>query len=186
MSTRGAIAVPTARGKGWWGRYHHYDSNPFQLGRELYRLYHTAFDRDHTAMVKTLIEDHPAGWSNIIRPYTPHVFERADFDHSGFRGLDDPEQDLYPACYCHGERSEDEDTLTCDCPDSAEGCGPLFIEWAYVLTRTGMFVLTSWHPEFGQAYKHRLMALVDWDRPEPDWEQAQRRAHLIDIPDLTL
>ncbi|WP_435107159.1 hypothetical protein [Nocardiopsis synnemataformans] len=189
MSTRGAIAVPATSGKGWWGRYHHYDAHPLGLGRELFHLYHDTFGRDHEAMAKVLVKDHPAGWSTVVRPYTPQVFERADFEQAGFRDLNDPDFDLYPLCYCHGRREETEQILTCRCPSDPEGCAPVFIEWAYTITKAGMFVATSWHPDpgAGQAFVHRPVAFVDWDRTtEPDWREAQQRARLIDVPDLTL
>lgn len=188
VSTRGAIAVPNPHRKGWWGRYHHFDSYPMGLGQELFRLYHDTFDRDATLMAQVLVHEHPAGWSNLVRPYTPRPFEREDFEHAGFRGLGDPEHDAYPLCYCHGARKESAHALTCACPGGPEGCGPVFIEWAYVLTVTGMFVATSWHPnaEAGRALVHRLVALVDWDRPEPDWVQVQHRARAVNVPDLTL
>src|SRR5699024_7968621 len=128
------------------------------------------------------------GWSTIVQAYTPKTFEREDFDHAGFRNLDDPDFFEYPQCYCHGECAESEHVLTCGCPDNPEGCAPLFIEWAYVLTATGMFVATSWHPGTGasQAFVHRLVALVDWDRPEPDWDRVQQRGTLAHIRVLTL
>jgi hypothetical protein len=189
VSTRGAIAVPTTTGKGWWGRYHHFDSYPTGLGDELFRLYHDTFARDHEAMAKVLVEDHPAGWSTLIRSHTSAVFERDRFEHAGFRNPGDEDYDLYPLCYCHGQRQDTEWVLTCRCPGDSKGCSPTSIEWAYVITAAGLLVLTSWHPDpgAGMAFRHRPVALVDWDREsEPDWREAQRRAGRIDIPDLTL
>lgn len=188
MSTRGAIAIPNTNGQGWWGRYHHGDAYPKELGRELFRLYHSSFDRDHEAMATVLIREHTAGWSSIVQDYTPRPFEREAFDHAGFRNPFDPGYLDYPRCYCHGERAQNEHVLICRCPDDLVRCDPFFIEWAYVLTATGMFVATSWHPGSGasQAFVHRLVALVDWDRPEPDWEQVEQRASVAYVPDLTL
>lgn len=189
MSTRGAIAVPHPDGKGWWGRYHHFDSHPLGLGRELFRLYHDTFGRDHEAMTKVLVENHPAGWSTLIRSHSPTVFGRDHFEQAGFRNPDDADHESYPLCYCHGQREETEQILTCRCPSDPTGCAPVFIEWAYSITKTGLFAFTSWHPDpgAGQAFVHRLVAFVDWDRKiAPDWREAQRRARLIDIPNLTL
>ena len=188
MSTRGAIAVPNTDGKGWWGRYHHGDSFPTRLGAELFRLYHSSFDRDLADMARVLITDHRAGWSSIVQAYTPRPFERGAFDHAGFRTPFDTGFFDYPQCYCHGERAQKEHVLICRCPDDLVRCDPLFIEWAYVLTATGMFVATSWHPGTGasQAFVHRLVALVDWDRPEPNWEQVEQRGSLAYVGDLTL
>ncbi|MEV6820964.1 hypothetical protein AB0M72_19640 [Nocardiopsis dassonvillei] len=189
MSTRGAIALPNTTGKGWWGRYHHFDSYPTGLGAELFRLYHDTFDRDHEAMAQVLVKDHPAGWSTLIRSHSSRPFERGHFEHTGFRNLDDPDHDLYPQCYCHGRREETEQVLICRCPVAPKRCDPVFIEWAYVITPVGLLALTSWHPDSGagQAFVHRPMAFVDWDRETaPDWKRVERRAHLIDVPELTV
>jgi hypothetical protein len=71
MATRGAIArlerrdsegVPPA----FVGAYHHWDSYPTGLGRTLWALYHGHFQKNMEAMLQTLIDDHPAGWSSIL------------------------------------------------------------------------------------------------------------------------
>lgn len=64
MGTRGAIARPTAAG-GFEGRYHHWDSYPTGLGRSLFDVRKRFFGGDTEAMLKYLIDDHPAGWSSI-------------------------------------------------------------------------------------------------------------------------
>lgn len=64
MATRGAIARLNGNG-GFKGAYHHWDSYPEGLGKTLYHLYHGFFKRDLEAMLKYLIDDHPAGWSTI-------------------------------------------------------------------------------------------------------------------------
>jgi hypothetical protein len=45
--------------------YHHWDSYPEGLGTTLAELYATHFAGDLSKMLKTLIDDHPAGWSTI-------------------------------------------------------------------------------------------------------------------------
>lgn len=68
MSTRSAIArpVPSEDGKiKFVGVYHHWDGYPQGLGATLFELYNGFFKRDLDAMLKTLIDDHPAGWSTI-------------------------------------------------------------------------------------------------------------------------
>lgn len=177
MSTRGAIAVPTDT--GWQGRYHHSDAYPTRLGRELFALYHNAFAGDHAAMARVLIDDHPAGWSTVIATYFPRPFDREAFDRAGYRGVMSDEWGLYPECYCHGQRDEAEQTLTCRCPDDTTGCGPELIEWAYVITPDALQVFSA--RPFGV---HRLIALVPWERDSaPDWQAAEVRALTGEIPD---
>lgn len=179
MSTRGAIALPTPHG-GWWGRYHHTDSYPAGLGRELYRLYHHTFDRDHTAMAQTLITKHPAGWSCLLYSGADShgPFTRADFDLSGYVAADSPLRGHYPACYCHGQRGEAARWLECRCPHNPSGCGPADIEWAYVLTAEGMRVATSRTLDDDPCHRHihRFADWVLWDEPEPDWDRLEQHA----------
>ncbi|GAA1110028.1 MULTISPECIES: hypothetical protein [Nocardiopsis] len=185
MSTRGAIAVPTDT--GWRGRYHHFDSRPAQLGHELLHLYHRTFDGDHEAMARVLIDDHPAGWANLIALYFPWPVDQEEFARVGYEGVMSDVWGRFPECYCHGQHNEATDeaeqTLTCRCPDPDTDCGPEFIEWAYVITPQALRVFSS--RPFGV---HRLIALVPWQRDNaPDWQAAEVRAITGEIPeDLTL
>lgn len=189
MSTRGAIARLTPDSGGWSGRYHHSDSHPEGLGRELVRLYRDTFDGDHHLMARMLIDEHPAGWSTLIargldgdRPFTTEHFA-----HAGFQSLDDPQRGLFPQCHCHGARAETADVLVCRChTGDPSGCGPLWIEWAYVITASGLGVLTSHHPDTGTEAKHthRTVAFVNWS-DTPDWREIARRAFDAQISDLT-
>jgi hypothetical protein len=65
MSTRSVIARPW--GKGFRGRYHHWDGYPSGLGAELYALAQPdgPFGGDTQKMLKVLIDEHPGGWSTI-------------------------------------------------------------------------------------------------------------------------
>lgn len=63
MSTRAVIARKTAT--GFTGRYHHWDGYPGGLGATLFALRKTQFKGDTQAMLKVLLDDHPAGWSTI-------------------------------------------------------------------------------------------------------------------------
>ena len=77
MSTRSVIARPM--GDGFNGRYHHWDGYPSGLGAELYWLAQpndyramaglppTPWNGDIEAMLKVLLDDHPAGWSTLER-----------------------------------------------------------------------------------------------------------------------
>lgn len=188
MSTRGAIARPTPHG-GWRGRYHHSDSYPEGLGRELVSLYHKTFDGDHALMARVLIDEHPAGWSTLIahglggdQPFTIEHFA-----HAGFQSFDDPLRGQFPQCYCHGQRSETADALVCRCQaGDPAGCSPLFIEWAYVITERGLGVLTSHRIDTGTEadYRHRAVAFVGWS-DTPNWRALETRAFDPTGPDLT-
>lgn len=151
MSTRGAIARPA--GDGWEGRYHHFDSYPAALGATLWDLYHGHFGRDLAAMQKFLIDDHPAGWSSII---ATDLSAPAGFGSA--RG---------PECYCHGSRRDPKQLLSCNCPSEAVmiECGPLTIEWAYVLGPGGIVVYRS------NGRKHEVVALYPWTGDVPDWHR---------------
>lgn len=185
MSERGAIAHPTADG-GWWGRYHHHDSHPPRLGRSLWWLYHDTFSQDHTEMAWVLIDEHPAGWSDVVRP-APGPFARAAFARAGYRSPHDHEWGTAPACYCHGHRPEGELALECACPVDTSSCDPWQIEWAYVLLTAGIFVLTSWHPDPAQhRSEHRAVALAAWDRSEPNWQAIEDRGRRTDFRTLAV
>ena len=128
MATRSVIA--RAHGDDFVGRYHHSDGYPSGVGETLYTIYGTVFSQDTQAMLKYLIDDHPAGWSSI---------NGADFAlEPGFGHTN------APRCYCHGERSEEEQTIT-----SIDDCGA---EWAYVINEKThkMYILAeiSWYPEY--------------------------------------
>jgi len=66
MSTRGVIARQNESSKGFTGVYHHWDSYPEGLGKTLWQLWHGYFNRDTKAMLKKLIDEHPAGYSTIV------------------------------------------------------------------------------------------------------------------------
>lgn len=63
MSTRSVIARKTQT--GFTGVYHHWDGYPSGLGATLFELFNGQFHRDLEALLKYLIDDHPAGWSTI-------------------------------------------------------------------------------------------------------------------------
>jgi hypothetical protein len=145
VSTRSAIARPA--GDGWEGRYHHFDGYPSGLGIELLRLHQDVFDGDVDRMTRVLIDDHPAGWSTI----NDSDWRQAPGFQEGFSTTDDPKP---PRCYCHGDRAEAENAITCQCPTDTSRCDPLFIEWAYVLTPRGVGVYASESDGAG-GYQHR-------------------------------
>jgi len=64
MSTRACIARSTGPDT-FTGRYQHWDGYPSGLGRTLYELRRDVFAGDTAAMLATLIDNHPGGWSSI-------------------------------------------------------------------------------------------------------------------------
>lgn len=80
-----------------------------------------------------------------------------------------------PQCYCHGERGEDEQTVT----SWGDDCGT---EWAYVLSPGGLMVCERRWIEDGSHMTGMFgmgagedggawlpIGLYRWDGPEPDW-----------------
>jgi hypothetical protein len=153
MSTRGAIARPDGNG-GFKGVYHHWDSYPSGLGKDLFEL-----ARDHKrwatglpledlqAMLKHLIDDHPAGWSTTTE------------------------------CYCHDQSNDPAQEVT------EKNASAIGVEWVYVIdVQTGdMTVLSSYNPSgtkmigmFGQGNPGAVfipVAVVNLVRDsEPDWD----------------
>ena len=174
MSTRAAIVRLTCVSPvRWAGRYHHWDGYPSGLGATLWELYHGHFKRDLDAMLKVLLDDHPAGWSSL---------HAADFDQKpGFaEPLDSTNQSAnQPQCYCHGDRAEPAWEVT---HENAAGSG---CEWAYAFVvgskpdYDAMLILSSFRPSgqkmigfFGQGDPQSLwavVAVVALQGEQPDW-----------------
>lgn len=165
MSTRAVIARKT--NDGFKGRYHHWDGYPSGLGDTLFDIFNGHFKRDMRAMLKYLLDDHPAGWSTI----NGHDFALdPGFDSRG------------PNCYCHGSRSEKGNVLT---HKNASGCG---CEWAYVFDGDSTMEIYSSYCNGGRhdgakmigAFgcgdpdaKWVLCATVDLTAGKPDWEKCE-------------
>ena len=195
MATRGAIArLTSVLPLQWTGRYHHWDSYPDGLGRELWKLYRGHFAQDLDRMLKELLDEHPAGWSNL---------SSLDLERGLANALTtgdplDPPGASGPNCYCHGERQEEAWEVN---QDNASGSG---VEWAYVFTSSygmeasdpagqatrqdAMLILSSYSPSgrkaiglfgMGDPKAHwRLAAVVDLKGPEPDWNRIQENTPL--------
>lgn len=110
MSTRALIARKTE--DGFEANYHHWDGYPSGLGLTLVELYQGHFERDAEAMLRFLLDEHPAGWSTINGQ-----------DFSKPAGFGSPG----PQCYCHGDRSETGSLIT----DKSNGF--MGAEWLYVI-----------------------------------------------------
>lgn len=164
MGTRGVIARRT--NQGFTGRYHHWDSYPHGLGATLFTARNRHFKRDTQAMLKYLLDDHPAGWSTINRG---DFAERPGYEEMGFKTTG-------PKCYCHGGRSETERVVT------QENATEIGCEWAYVFDGDSMLVLSSEYKgrrKMIGAFGHggskdetywRVVATVDLNGEVPNWE----------------
>ena len=164
MSTRGIIARP--HGQSWRGRYHHWDSYPAGLGAALWQALHGHFEGDVDAMLRVLLDEHPAGWSTIV-----------DADWTLAPGFEDyPDKTARPKCYCHGTRAEA--GLGWVTPDQDTGA-----EWAYILdaqartmtilearTRTGTHAVGMFGSNPGRA-TWREVAVIGLDGDEPKWKR---------------
>lgn len=114
MSTRATIARQTEE-NAYIGRYSHWDGYPSGVGIGILRAL------NHFGLTKgkeVLLDEHPAGWSNIAScDWTQEIGFVEDFNS--------PNKDK-PQCYCHGDRNEEEWIV-----DSATGDDG-GAEWAYV------------------------------------------------------
>ena len=169
MSTRGIIARPDPL-HGWVGRYHHWDSYPHGLGRALWSALHGPFEGDLRALLRVLLDEHPAGWSTIVN---------ADWNlEPGYVSGPNEADDHRPQCYCHGARHEPPQPWAT--PGADWGA-----EWVYVLdaiARTmtvyeaidadGAPAIGMWGVNPARlAWKE--IAVIPLDGPEPDWTALQ-------------
>jgi len=140
MSTPGCIARKTK--DGFEGRYHNFDSYPEGLGKALYGVRNGYFKKNTEAMLKYLIDDHPAGWSSIVQR---DFNKKAGFDGDG------------PLCYCHGTRNEDEQLIT---EEDAES-------YLYVYA----FEDNIMHIMGVVKGKWKSVKKIDMDKKEPNWNK---------------
>ena len=151
MSTRGGIVRLTSKEKEpitFVGVYHHWDSYPKGLGKTLFNLNKGFFKGNTEAMLKLLIDEHPAGWSTIN-----------DKDFSLKAAYNEEVDSKQPTCFCHGERKEDGHELT---EKNASGCG---CEYVYAFTGNKMVVLSSYR-ENG----HKMIGAFGMGDPNATWK----------------
>ena len=115
MGTRATIAKQTEK-NAYIGRYIHFDGYPSGVGKGIINAL------EHFGLTKgkeVLLDEHPAGWSNIAScDWTQEI---------GYvESIDAPNRDR-PMCYCHGDRNEEEWLI-----DSADSENDGWAEWVYV------------------------------------------------------
>lgn len=150
MATRSCIVRTSDEGKTFTGVYHHWDGYPEGLGQTLLSLYTGHFRRDLQAMLRFLIDEHPAGWSTI---------NRDDFNaEPGFGGEG-------PECYCHGAREEEPWVVT---EENASGSG---CEYAYAFDEAAgvLYVLSSYCETGG-----KMIGMFGFGDPEAVWKPIGR------------
>jgi hypothetical protein len=175
MSTRGAIVRFTnGETNEFAGRYHHWDSYPAGLGVALWGLYHGHFQKDLRRMLEVLIDEHPAGWSTI----TSGDFSLAPGYNRSLEG-----EDRRPHCYCHGDRSEEENLITHK--NAADvGCeyvygfdeGPTLVVLSSYCADDGPFAGKKMIGMFGSGDPKatwKEIGRIPLEGPEPDWERIQ-------------
>ncbi len=196
MSTRGVIArLTNASPPQFAGRYNHWDSYPSGLGNTLWALYHGHFNRDLDALLRVLLDEHPAGWSTIngadfnLLPGFTELSNRNDEANDEARGI-------RPTCYCHGDRTEEAWEVT-QTNASGSGC-----EWAYAFAPGAqpqhdvMVVLSSYRSSgqkmlgfFGQGDPQAVwapVAVVALQGQEPDWDKLDEALPLDPLFDTNM
>lgn len=162
MSTNAAILRQTQAGE--FGVYCHSDGQPISLGKFLWHSYRGHFNHDLEAMLRFVIDEHPAGWSVLQgtdlnlpagwaeAPDRPAGVPLAEwFKSPTYRRWADS-----PRCYCHGGRTENANIL-----NLRENTTP----WAYVfdIDENSLSIYYSW------GSNENPVAILDLEGDEPDW-----------------
>ncbi len=177
MSTRSIIARATGEGT-FKGVYHHWDGYPTGLGKYLTEIFAGPFANDLPRMLRTLIDEHPAGWSTIVHKdftltpgYTlekvksPSCDGLSDAEYhaaiEAYRAMPDVRR---PQCYCHGKRQEQAQTFT-------EG-DDTDAEWAYVFDEDERVLHVcnrAKHPDSGEYYWNDVERVELDNASETNW-----------------
>jgi hypothetical protein len=174
MATRGAI-VRINEDMSFKGVYHHWDGYPDGLGQTLLDLFNSYFDRNLEFMLKTLIDDHPAGWSTINGK---NFMEPPGFNEWTPQQRSEKYLELNnPQCYCHGDRSEEGWEVT---QDNASGSG---VEYVYAFDEKNghMYILSS-YLESGD----KMVGFFGMGDPNATWKPMEciDLAHTEQIPKI--
>ena len=165
MATRGAIARINQDGKSFLGVRHQKYSMPEALGKTLWNLYHNHFKGDLEAMLKYLIDDHSAGWSNIVN---------ANFELPPNYQTDP--KNVGPQCYCHGRLSASAYPVT------AKTVFEQAISWVYLFDVEAKTMFVVYYDLKSKLVNNSYTVALDGD--EPNWvaircgEKYERCEHL--------
>jgi hypothetical protein len=174
MSTHGIIARPIGNGH-FEGRYHHDLSWPSCLGRSIYDAYHNVFYRDLNSMLCFLLDEHTAGWSMLVGKdwHLPPGYTESK-SSVVVPGSESSVEYRRACCYCHGDRQLTDDLWT----DQDDG----HCKYAYVINGDNATMdiyvkpLRSWV----------LLARIDFDRAEPNWELLEAPYHTFPFSQIVL
>jgi hypothetical protein len=125
------IARPTPT--GFAGRYVHNDGHPDMRLPLLRNLYAGPFAGDLDAMLRFLVDDHPAGWSQL----GPDPSRDTGFVSHVNRPIAQAMADRDFRCYCHGDRHEAPRLNT------EANTDPVLADWIYVLRPDGIDVVQA-------------------------------------------
>jgi hypothetical protein len=178
MSTRGCIArLERKAPMEFTGVYHHWDSYPSGLGQALFQIRNRDFGKDTEAMLRELIDQHPAGWSTVVGR---RFDQGTGWGKRPKRGKHAQPGDTSPQCYCHGGRQEPGWLVT---QANASGIG---VEYVYAFDGSMMLILASYCRDgakmvgmFGAGDPDAVwsvIATVDMNGPEPDWQALEMTA----------
>ena len=167
MSTRGVIA--RVQGDGWKGIYHHSDSYPTWLGRELWRALQNEYEGDVEALLKDAVDEHPGGWSSFSDRCYCHDPERKDEGDMIMTDRDcDPLFIEWVYAFDPGSR-----TMSVFSSAQAETLLPgqhgTYIEPSETHHLDGTVEHTD-----GHYYVHRLVGSFPTDGDEPNWEELEK------------
>ncbi|WP_407563358.1 hypothetical protein [Streptomyces sp. 184] len=156
MPNHPSIIARPRGANGFEGRYVHNDGHPAIRVPLLHALHAGPFTGDVDAMTRFLIDEHPAGWSQL------GPGPAAD---TGWINPMPPIGDRNFRCYCHGDRAETPLTLT----DETEDVVHLH-DWVFVLRPAGVDI---WQSFDGVWLRHGvLLWQAPTPRPMPDENEA--------------
>lgn len=172
MATRSILARPV--GDGWEGRYHHSDGYPSTMGPLLRRV-REHFKGNVEAMLRFVIDEHPAGWSvldgdlSLTPGYVEDISTLPVYpEGTTITGHDGAQHDMTgminyracrPRCFCHGDRAEEEWLFKAtDGPDNFGGA-----QWVYVISERGFLICDD---------TGAPIQFVGWDE-EVDWKTVE-------------
>ena len=187
MSTRAVIAMPRtktdlppkdAKATGFFGKllglkqkpafdgvYHHNEGYPGGLGELIFDLVNHRYGRDVTRFWKEIIQDNPAGWSNLFplgaEPLRATWNGKDKMTAAEHFASEDEDGPRLPVTY-QGDPQRD---LGFKAPPIAEGTDKMGAEYVYVVTPSALVIFTV--GENGVSTTEQ--ARIAWTET-PDWD----------------